>query len=159
MASLFGNSNDMEFCLLIYFFTFFITIIDYMTCSFLPEIISPSRLWSFYISSLNFFSGSLLSFILCICPLQFILYCVNLSLILKIPNCSLMSLFLLLYLFVIKILRSCTSRMYGKNSRLGISWRTQGLVLKIMLWVTKTAPSFQMQEPMREISFMNDIRF
>ena len=39
----------------------------------------------------------LLSSFLCICTVQFILYCVNLSLILKIPNCSLMSLLLLLY--------------------------------------------------------------
>ena len=42
----------------------------------------------------NFLFGSLLSSILCICSLQFILYCVNLSFILKIPNCSLMSLLL-----------------------------------------------------------------
>ena len=42
------------------------------------------------------FLRSLLSSILCICSLQFILYCVNLSLILKIPNRSLTSLFLFL---------------------------------------------------------------
>jgi len=70
-----------------------------LACSFLPEIIFPSRLWSSYISSpfrfvIYLFLGSLLSSILCICSLQFILYCVNLSLILKMPNCSLMSLLL-----------------------------------------------------------------
>ena len=37
-----------------------------------------------------FFLGSQLSSILCICSLQFILYCANLSLIRKIPNFSLM---------------------------------------------------------------------
>ena len=37
------------------------------------------------VSNLKFLD-SLLSSILCICPLQFILYCVNLSLILKMPN-------------------------------------------------------------------------
>ena len=42
------------------------------------------------------FLGSLLSSILCICSLQFIVYCGNLSLILKMPNCSLMSLLLFL---------------------------------------------------------------
>ena len=48
--------------------------------------------------------GSLLSSILCICSLQFILYSVNLSLILKIRNCSLMS--LLLFFFAQKCI-SC----------------------------------------------------
>ena len=74
-----------------------------MACSFLLEIISPSRLWSSYISPpfwfvvQIFFLGSLLSSIHCICSLQFILHCANLSLILKMPNCSLMSLLLFLY--------------------------------------------------------------
>ena len=40
------------------------------------------------------FLGNLLSSILCKFSLQFILYCLNLSLILNIPNCSLMSLLL-----------------------------------------------------------------
>ena len=40
------------------------------------------------------FLGSLLSSIFCVCSLQLILYYVNLSLILKMPNCSLMSLVL-----------------------------------------------------------------
>jgi hypothetical protein len=71
-----------------------------LACSFLPEIIIPSRLWSVYISSpfrfviKNFFLGSLLSSFFYICSLQFILYCINFSLILKMPNCSLMSLLL-----------------------------------------------------------------
>ena len=52
--------------------------------------------FSLQVCNLNFFLGSLLSSILCICSLQFILYCVNLSFILKIPNCSLMSLLIFL---------------------------------------------------------------
>ena len=48
-------------------------------------------LYFFSLQVCNFF-GSLLSSNLCICSLQFILYCVNLSLILKMPNCSLTSL-------------------------------------------------------------------
>ena len=51
--------------------------------------------FSLQVCNLNYL-GSLLSSILCICSLQFILYCVNLSLILKMPNCSLMSLLLFL---------------------------------------------------------------
>ena len=43
-----------------------------------------------------FFLGNLLSSILCICSVQFILYCVNFSLISKIPNSYLMQLFLFL---------------------------------------------------------------
>ena len=38
------------------------------------------------------FLGSLLSSVICICSLEFILYCFYFSLTLKIPNCSLMSL-------------------------------------------------------------------
>jgi hypothetical protein len=63
-----------------------------------PENHLISRLWSSYISSLFrfviylFFVGSLLSSILYICFLKFILYCFNLSLILKMPKFSLMTL-------------------------------------------------------------------
>ena len=60
--------------------------------------------FSLQVYNLIFFLGSLLSSILCICSLQFILYCVNLSLILKMPNCFLMS--LLLFFFVPKCI-SC----------------------------------------------------
>ena len=49
--------------------------------------------FSLQVCNLNFL-GSMLSSILCICSLQSILYCVNLSLILKMPNCSLMSVLL-----------------------------------------------------------------
>ena len=56
-----------------------------------------ASLYLFSLQVLNLiFLGSLLSSILRICSLQFILYCVNLSLILKMPNCSLMSLLLIL---------------------------------------------------------------
>ena len=58
----------------------------------------PYHLWSSYITSsfrfVFFFFFGILLFIICICFLQFILYCVNLSLILEMPNCSLMSLLL-----------------------------------------------------------------
>ena len=46
--------------------------------------------FSLQVCNLIFFC-SLLSSILCICSLQFTLYCINLPLILKMPNCSLMS--------------------------------------------------------------------
>jgi hypothetical protein len=49
--------------------------------------------FSLQVWNLNFL-GSLLSSILCICSLQCILYCVNLSVILKMSNCSLMSILL-----------------------------------------------------------------
>ena len=49
--------------------------------------------FSLQVCNLIFFC-SVLSSILCICSLQFILYYVNLSLILKMPNCSLMSVLL-----------------------------------------------------------------
>ena len=52
--------------------------------------------FSFQVCNKKIVLGSLLSSIFCVCPLLFILYCVNFSLILKMPNCSLMSLLLFL---------------------------------------------------------------
>ena len=52
--------------------------------------------FSFQVCNLIFL-GNLLSSILCICCLQCILYYVNFSLTSKIPNCSLVSLFLFLF--------------------------------------------------------------